>query len=194
MDLGKLRFGEVVAGASGALLLAVMSTTWFSFENADDARRQLEAAQDDRLLGRELSAVAERAIDAGERNAWEAFTVIDLFLAFAALMALALVVVTVTQRGVAIPVAAGSLTTLVAVFATLLVLFRLLFVPEAEFGDLSLGGQQPDVESTRALGVYLGLLATAGIAAGGWLSMRDEGFGLRPGPGIEATQPELVER
>jgi len=107
-------------------------------------------------------------------SGWESFAVLDLVLLAAALMAVATLVLALTQRAPAAPVETAALTAIAGVIALAWVALRLLAAPESADG----------------LGVrwgWLGLAATAGVAAGAWLSMRDEGFGLRPEPGIEAT-------
>jgi hypothetical protein len=106
-------------------------------------------------------------------SAWEAFSALDVFLLVVALAAVGLLVLELTQRTPAISIAWAAVTTPVGVAATVWVLVRTLDPPD------------PRVEPLFAL---LGLLAAAGVAAGCVLSMRDEGFGLRPKPGIDATR------
>lgn len=93
-------------------------------------------------------------------TAWEAFTVLDLILALLALAALSVPIVTATQRVPAVPLAVESLTALFGLVAVVLVLIRVLNLP----GDAD----------GRDIGLWLGLLATLGITAGGLFAMRDE--------------------
>lgn len=95
----------------------------------------------------------------GGRSAWSAFAAIDLVLLAAALVALALLAVTVARAGSPVRVAAGSCTVLAGVVATLLVAFRAL-LPAASEG--------------RAPGLYLGLLAAIAMVAAGLASLDDE--------------------
>jgi len=107
-------------------------------------------------------------------SGWESFAVLDLVLLLAGLMAVATLALTITQRAPAAPIETAALTAAVGLIALVWVALRLLAAPEAADG----------------LGVrwgWLGLAATAGLTAGAWLAMRDEGFGLRPEPSIEAT-------
>jgi amino acid transporter len=93
-------------------------------------------------------------------TAWEAFTVLDVILALLALAAIAVPVVTATHRVPALPLATESLTALFGIVGVLLVLIRVLNLPgEAD---------------AREIGLWLGLLATLGIAAGALIGMRDE--------------------
>jgi hypothetical protein len=100
------------------------------------------------------------------RTAWEAFTVLDIIFLLLALAAVAVPVVTATQRVPAMPLATESLTALFGVIGLVLVLIRVLNLP----GDAS----------GREIGLWLGLVAAVGIVAGGMVGIRDE---RRPPPG-----------
>jgi hypothetical protein len=93
-------------------------------------------------------------------NAWESFDFIDLVLLLTVIVAVGLAVATAAARTVALPVAASAITAGLGIIATLLVLYRIIDPPE---------------ELGREFGVWLGLIASAGVAAGGWLSMQEEG-------------------
>jgi hypothetical protein len=96
----------------------------------------------------------------GELTAWEAFTVLDVILLLLALAALSVPIVTAAHRVPALPLALESLTALFGLLCVILVLIRVLNLPgEAD---------------TRDIGLWLGFLATMGIAAGGLIGMRDE--------------------
>jgi len=110
----------------------------------------------------------------GGVSAWQAFSVLDALLFLTALMGIAVFVMAITQRVPAVPVATAALTASVGIIASVWVLVRVLFVPG------------PDEMLDREL-VWLGLLATVVLTTGAWLSMRDEGFGLRPAGDIDAT-------
>jgi hypothetical protein len=96
----------------------------------------------------------------GEVSAWEALAVLDVLLVSAGVFAISLIVITATQRTVAIPIATAAATALLGVAATLAATFRVLVLP--------------DLAAHRSAGVFLGLAASAGIFAGGLLAMRDE--------------------
>jgi hypothetical protein len=77
-----------------------------------------------------------------------------------ALAAIAVPIVTAAQRVPALPLAYESLTALFGLFGLILVLIRVLNLP----GDAD----------GREIGLWLGLVATLGILAGGLIAMRDE--------------------
>jgi hypothetical protein len=104
--------------------------------------------------------------------AFEAFAVLDLLLVALALAGLGLLLAEMVTPTPAIPVAWAALTGLLGLVGTLWVLVTVLSPPAA--------GLEP-------LFALLGLVAAAGVTVGAFLSMRDEGFGVRPKPGLGAT-------
>jgi hypothetical protein len=80
--------------------------------------------------------------------------------ALLALAAISVPIVTATHRVPAVPLALESLTALFGLLGVLLVLIRVLNLP----GDAD----------GRDIGLWLGLVATLGIPAGGLIAMRDE--------------------
>jgi hypothetical protein len=93
-------------------------------------------------------------------SAWEAFTILDVILALVALAALSVPLVTATHRVPAVPLAIESLTALLGSIGVVLVLIRVLNLPDDLHG--------------REWGLWLGLVAALGIVAGGLVAMRDE--------------------
>jgi len=143
--MDQLRTGEKIAGASGiALLLIMFIFSWFGVEGGDEGR-----------------------------NAWEAFSIIDIVIFLAAAAGIALAVISATQTRVDLPVAMSALTAGLGVLAVILILFRILSTPDLEVGGLS--ASDFDVDVTRSIGVFLGLIAAGGVAYGGWQAMQDEG-------------------
>jgi hypothetical protein len=100
-------------------------------------------------------------------NAWEVFGGIDIVLFLAALAGIALAAMALTQSNVDIPVALSAITAGLGVLATVLVLFRIISPPDGGLDDL--------VDVGRSIGVFLGLIAAAGVAYGGWTAMQEEG-------------------
>jgi hypothetical protein len=100
------------------------------------------------------------ADDGGNRTGWQSLGALDVVLALVALAALAIPVVTAVQRVPAVPLAHQSLTTLVGFLAVLLVLIRVL--------------NMPDWAGEREWGLWVGLAGTLGIVVGGLTAMRDE--------------------
>jgi hypothetical protein len=96
----------------------------------------------------------------GTLDAWDTFgPAVALVLATLA-AGLALVVSTVTERAVALPVALGVWTVVIGVAGVIASLVRVL--------------ERPDHSTTVCVGAWLALAGTAAILAGAWLSLRDE--------------------
>jgi len=101
-------------------------------------------------------------------NAWQAFSLIDLILFVAVIVAVGVMVIEMTGASVSLPVAGSALTAGLGALCFLLVLYRLIDPP----GD-SVAGQ--DIDLSRDLGIWLALLATAGVTYGGYEGMQEEG-------------------
>jgi hypothetical protein len=100
-------------------------------------------------------------------NAWEVFDFIDIILVLAAIAGIALAVISATQSQVDMPIATSALAAGLGGLAVLLILVRIIDPPDGGAGDL--------VDIGRGIGVFLGLIAAAGITYGGWLAMQEEG-------------------
>jgi hypothetical protein len=98
--------------------------------------------------------------DAGSRTGWQSLGALDIVLAVVALSALAIPIVTAFHRVPAVPLAHQSLTSLVGWLAVVLVLIRVLNMPDSAAG--------------REWGLWVALGAAIGVSAGGMLAMRDE--------------------
>ena len=130
MDLRRLRAGEWIAALSGVALLMSLFLPWYGAGPEDEA------------------------------SGWQALAAADIALALVAVFGVSLLVVTVSQRVPAVPIALSAIVTLVGLIGVLLVLVRLANLPGG-FDD-------------RELGVWLALLAAIGITAGSALAMGDE--------------------
>jgi hypothetical protein len=170
VDLRRLRHGEWIAGVSGAVLLVSLFLDWYQIRDVTGAR----SAGD-------LSA-----------NAWDAFTVVDVFLAAAAISGIALAVGALTQRSPAVPQTIGALTVPLAFVAAILVVIKLLDLPDwasvfqgadGVYLNSSLGG--PNV--VREPGLYIGVVATLGVLIGAWRSIGDQSFPKGARPQVEVT-------
>jgi hypothetical protein len=135
--------GELLAGASGFLLLLATLLPWFGI----DSSAQLPGTgQVIDVYGNDL-------------NAWEAFAGIDLVLAVAAALAIAaLAVGFLSQPPVALWLAVGG----AAAVAALLIVYRLIDPPSIAIDEA------PDTayETGRRLGAFFGLLCTGAMAWG----------------------------
>lgn len=175
MEFSRVRTGELIAGISGIALFIIMFLPWFGAP--DVASEAIESAEQ---FGIE--------VDTGSLNvnAWESFDFIDIVLLLAVIAGIGLAVLAAAQSSVQLPVAASAITAGLGILGTLLVLYRVI---------------EPPSEANRKIGLFLGLIAVAGIALGGWLAMQEEGTtfggeadrlgggGAAPGAGPPAPPP-----
>jgi hypothetical protein len=150
MEADRLSTGEKISAASAILLFVFMFFDWF---------------------GVEISGVPGFSGDVSGSggSAWDALDVIPIFLMLAIVAAIGVAVIRLTDAGIELPVSLNSVVAALGGFAVLLILYRIVFPPD--FG--SFGGVE--VDATLKLGIFLGLLAAAGIAYGGYSAMREEG-------------------
>jgi hypothetical protein len=100
-------------------------------------------------------------------SGWEAFAVVDLVLLAAGAIAVAALVLTLTQRTPAVPLAVTTLSVFVALAAAALAVVRLVAAPD-------LGGAGGDAAPVRLLGSWLGAGAALGLLASLLAAIRDE--------------------
>ena len=163
MDINRLTLGERIAAASGVLLLIVMFLNWFGI-SSEDAQAQFESGD---ISEEEALEIGELAASQGltesstslKLNAWESFGFIDIVLVLAAVAAIGFAAVKASQA-VRLSVPSNAIVGGLGILGALLVLYRIIDPP------YSLG---------REIFVFVGLLATAGIAYGGYRGMQDEG-------------------
>ena len=149
MDLSKLGRGErMSAFAAIALFFIMILFPWFGVDMPAEARAFAQ------LAGGDLSF-----------NAFEAFEVIDLILFVTVVVAVGLAFATATGRTIKLPVATSALTAGLGILCTFLVLYRILDPP----------GPGGGMGIARKIGIFLGLIAAAAVAYGGWISMKSEG-------------------
>ncbi len=151
MDLERLSRGERISAVSAVLLFVFMFFDWF---------------------GVEVSSVPgfSGSISGSAGSAWDRLDVIPLFLMLAIVVALAVAVIRLTDADLELRISLNSIVAALGAFAVLLILYRIVFPP----GFDSFGGV--GVDTTLKLGIFLGLVAAAGIAYGGYSAMRDEGL------------------
>jgi hypothetical protein len=105
-------------------------------------------------------------------SGWQALGAIDVVVAVIAASAVALLVVTATQRVPAVPVMMDALVTLAGIVVALLVLIRALDLPAGATG--------------RDWALWIGLAGALGIVLGSAVAMRDERLSA-PGKNTDAT-------
>lgn len=152
MELSKLSPGEKISAASAVLLFVFMFFDWFGVK----------------VTG--VPGFSGTVSGSGGGSAWDALDVIPIFLMLAIVVALGVAVVRLTDADIEPPVSLNTIVAVVGGLAVLLILYRIVFPPD--FG--SFGGVT--VDATLKFGIFLGLIAAAGIAYGGWSAMREEGM------------------
>jgi hypothetical protein len=186
MDTSRIGQGQMIAAVAAIVLFIVMFLSWYSVEGFDDeTQAQAEAAIE--LAEEQGIAVPDDARDAvdsaGSISAWDAFDIIKIIMLLTIIAAIALAAIAATRTEVNLPVALSAVVAGLGILTTVLVLYRVID-PPAEGLD-------------RSYGVFLGLVASAAIAYGGWRAMEDEGttFGDQadrfgsPGTGGGAPPP-----
>jgi hypothetical protein len=181
MKLDSSGTGAKIAGGSGLVLLLVMFfLSWFtlngfSIDVSGAAGGSLPSGLTE-ISGDQLQAQADASGEDLSKNALESFKVIDIILLIAAVAALVLLLVGARVGGGR----GGALATAVAALGALafvLVLYRLINTPDliSAFGGVDSLPDGVDVSTDigRGVGAFIGLLATAGIAFGGWTAMHE---------------------
>jgi len=151
MDLDRLSVGERIAAVSAVLLFVFMFFEWF---------------------GVEVSGVTgfSGTISGSGGNAWDALDYIPIVLVLTVVAGLAMAGLRLADSAFEPAVPMSVLVTVLGVVSVLLILFRIVDPPSfASFGGVA-------VDTTRSIGVFLGLIAAGGIAYGGYSTMREEGI------------------
>lgn len=183
MDPRRLRIGEWIVGASGAVLLVSLFLPWWGLEG-----RWIDLGPGGPIEG----PLDETTVTATTTwTAWQIFSVADLLLLL--LGALALVAVAIVARAPAPGpgIAAEALLTPLAIVMLVVVLIQVLGTPNA------LEVAPPIADPTLQVGAWLGLASTFALVVGLLAAMRDERLS-RPGEptdqtGVPLTRPLNVE-
>jgi hypothetical protein len=160
-DTTRVRLGDLVAAVSGVILFLSLFLHWYS-----------------------VSATgAFGGSTSGAVSGWKILSFIDILLFIVAIIAVGVAVVRMANafpRG--LRASPGLIVLAAGALAVLLVLFRLLVLP----GDLGDINDIPGVSVGRSVGIFLALLASLGIAAGGWITWNEEGRPTPSGRGAAA--------
>lgn len=151
---------DLLAGIAGLVLLVSLFLPWFG--PSTEAEQVLEEAQ---RISEQAGGTPPDPLDLTE-NAWQAFAVVDWILLLTALAGIRAGVAAVASPRGRAAVGATAVTAALGIISTLLVFYRVL---------------NPIGEAGREYGLFIGLLAAIGVAAGGWLAI-GEGPGSRRAP------------
>ena len=120
-------------------------------------------------------------------NAWDTMELIRWLLLLTGIVGIALAVLSISQSEVNLPVATSAIATGLGILSVIFIIIRIISPPDGGVGDL--------IDVGRSIGVFLGLIAAAGVAIGGWMTMQEEGAsfadaGTRsPGPNDPGAPP-----
>jgi hypothetical protein len=159
----------MIAGGAGIVLIISLFLEWYS------------------VKGKGLAAGA----GSGGVSGWEALSFFDILLFLIALVAIGFAVSrAMNVRLPQLPASQGLITLALGALALLLVLIRLI-----SSGDLGHPEVSAFIDIGRSFGIFVALLAAAGVAIGGWLTWNEEGkptpgrAGAGAGPAIGGGQP-----
>ncbi|MFL5839928.1 MAG: hypothetical protein ACJ77Z_05700, partial [Thermoleophilaceae bacterium] len=159
-DRNRLSQGELIAGIAGLVLLIDLWFKWYGVKVSG------------------AGGVLKNFSIGVSANAWESFGFIDILLFLIALIAIGVAVLRAIDRMPDMPYPPATLVTGAGALALLLILFRIIDTPVDTHGV-------DGIDVTRKIGVWLGLLAAAGITYGGWRAMQE-------GPGATFTSPSAA--
>jgi hypothetical protein len=170
MDLNRLTQGEKIAGVAAILLFIFMFFDWYGVS----------------VSGGGISA----SFPGAGGNAWDTLDVIPIILLLGIIATLAIVALSASESEVELPVHGATIIAAVGAVSVLLILFRIIDTPTfATYAGVS-------AEGSVEFGIFLSLIAAAGVAFGGWRAMQEDGvtFGdaadrLSGGGGGGGSQP-----
>jgi hypothetical protein len=154
VDTSKLSFGEMIAGVSGALLFIFMLILdWWGYDD-------------------EGSGVS------GGFSAFQWLSALDILLFLIAAVAVAAAIARATGSMPSdLPQPPGLIVAAAGALAVVISLFRILIPGDGPSSDL---GGLVELDATRKIGAFLGLIAAGGIAFGGWTAMNERASGQAP--------------
>jgi hypothetical protein len=150
MDLDKLSQGEKIAGVSSIVLFIFMFFDWFTVEVSGG------------------NGVFSATASAGG-SAWDALNWIPIVLVVTIIVALGVAALRLLDSPYEPPVSGNAIVAILGAISFLLILYRIIDPP----GAGSVPGLSIDV--SPAFGIFVSLVAAAGIAYGGYKAMQEEG-------------------
>lgn len=150
MNVDKLNTGEKIAGVSAVLLFIVMFFDWFGVEVSG-------------------SSGFSGTVPGAGGSAWDALEFIPIVLVITIVVALVNAFLRLSDSDYEPPVSMNVAVAVLGGISMLLILFRIVDPPGfGTFGGVS-------IDATLEFGIFLGLIAAAGIAYGGYRGMQEEG-------------------
>jgi hypothetical protein len=192
LDFRNLTRGEAIAGLAGIALFVIMvAADWYGIN-------VLLIAEGDPDPDVVRGGGGLNWVEAVTRDAFQAFTVIDLVLLLTALAAVALPLWSALGRPATGPIRPDPVVAALGGLAFVLIAFRLISLPDLEIpipqeaggGSIRVSETDDMYEVTRKVGPWLGLVPAALIAYGGYLSMRNRaGVDSGPSTGFPQSEP-----
>jgi len=152
VEAHKLSTGEKISAGAAILLFAGMFLDWFGVKVSEAPG---------------FSGGIEGV--GGGLSAWDALDVIPIFLMLAIVLAVGVALIRLLDADLELSISLNAFVAAAGGLAVLLILYRIVVRP-----DFGIPGVA--VDTTLKLGIFLGLVAAAGIAYGGWSAMREEGL------------------
>ena len=173
MDATRLGTGARIAGGSAVVLLIVM--IFFGWFSLDGVTANAGPGASISLSGAELEAAAESSGEDTSASAFESFSLIDIVLLLTCVAAVGLVLM--RARGASADTA--MVATVVAGLgglSVLLILFRIISPPDflGALGEGIPDNVDVDTDVGLGIGVFLGLIAAAGITFGAIKAMGED--------------------
>jgi hypothetical protein len=154
MDINRLSLGEKIAAAAGVVLLIVMWLNWYGIDQEGAADLSVDELTDVAGFADSLTATEVNL------SAWQAFGFIDIILLAAAVAAIGFAVAKAASQSPRLPVPSSAIIAGFGILGTLLVLYRVIDTPYS---------------LDRKPFLFVGLIAVAAIAYGGYRAMQEEG-------------------
>jgi hypothetical protein len=159
-DFNKVSRGELIAAAGGiALIVFMLAVHWYGVK----------------LTGVLVDGGRLGTSEGFPRDAFESFSFVDVYLLITALAAIALPVVRASELTVPPTLPINLIVAGFGIVAVILLVIRLIDPPDlvnTVDGVQVRVTDSPGAEVTRKVGPWLGLVAAAGIAAGGLIPRR----------------------
>lgn len=151
MDLNKLNQGEKIAGVAGIVLFISLFFAWYGGGS---------------FSGTVNGVAVNVSGGGGSASGWESLSFIDLIVALTAIVAIGSALLAASEGDAGLPVAASSVVTGLGALSVLLILFRIIDKPF----------DVPDgVDIGLKWGIFVALIAAAGVTYGGYRGMQEEG-------------------